>query len=183
MTTKTYAASFATSLFVLIGGCASEQVKQPSSSASASASSATTATPRTGSQPGTMAVAPGRVAANPLHDPNSILAKRSVYYDFDQYDIKAEYRPIVEAHAAYLRNHDSAVLRIEGNADERGSREYNLALGQRRADSVKRAIQLLGIPDQRVEAISWGEEKPKTAGHDEAVWAAHRRSDILYSQE
>jgi len=182
MTVKSLTLAIASSLTVLLGGCASEQIKEPSAPAMGSASSATAGAPQS-AQPPSAGLAPRSLGANPLHDSGNLLAKRSLYYDFDQYDFKSEYRPIVEAHAAFLRSHASATLRIEGNADERGSREYNLALGQRRADSVKRALQLMGIADQRIETTSWGEEKPTPAGHDESAWAQHRRSDITYTQE
>lgn len=181
MTVKIYAVSIASSLVVLISGCASEQVKETSAAPSASAPTAAPATPRSESRPGTAAVTPSRPMGNPLHDPNSILAKRSVYYDFDRYDVKSEFQPMVEAHAAYLRSHGSAVLRIEGNADERGSREYNLALGQRRADSVKAKLKLLGVNESQIETVSWGKEKPKAKGHDESAWSQNRRSDIVYT--
>ena len=118
-----------------------------------------------------------------LTDPNSILSKRSIYYDFDKFDVKPEYRPMVEAHAQYLRDNPSAKMLIQGNADERGSREYNLALGQRRSDGVKKMLQLLGAKEAQVEAVSLGEEKPRAEGHDEQAWAQNRRSDILYQGE
>jgi peptidoglycan-associated lipoprotein len=177
MTVKTLTLSIASSLAVLLSGCASEQINEASSPQSNSRA------PQAASQSPASALASRSLAANPQPDPGNMLAKRSVYYDFDQYDFKSEYRPIVEAHAAYLRSHAAASLRIEGNADERGSREYNLALGQRRADSVKRALQLMGIAEERIETISWGEEKPSPMGHDESVWAQHRRSDITYTQQ
>jgi len=122
-------------------------------------------------------------ALSPLTDPASILAKRSIYYDFDRYDVKDQYRPIVEAHARYLREHPQAKVRVMGNTDERGSREYNLALGQRRAEGVKRLLVLLGARDDQVEAVSLGEEKPRAVGSNEEAWAENRRSDILYEGE
>jgi peptidoglycan-associated lipoprotein len=108
--------------------------------------------------------------------------KRSIYYEFDRYDIKDEYRPVVEAHARYLREHPQAQIAVQGNADERGSREYNLALGQRRSEGVKKMLTLLGVADRQVEATSFGEEKPRATGHDEASWAENRRSDIVYER-
>jgi peptidoglycan-associated lipoprotein len=120
---------------------------------------------------------------SPLTDPGSILSKRSIYYDFDKYDIKPEYRPLVEAHARYLREHADAKMLIQGNTDERGSREYNVALGQRRSEAVKKMLVLLGAREGQVEAVSLGEEKPKAEGHNEAAWAQNRRSDMLYTGE
>jgi len=122
-------------------------------------------------------------AASPLTDPNNILSKRSIYYDFDQYDVKDEYRPLIEAHAKYLREHPDVKILIQGNTDERGSREYNVGLGQRRSDGVKKMLGLLGVKESQMEAVSLGEEKPKAEGHDEQAWAQNRRSDILYPGE
>jgi peptidoglycan-associated lipoprotein len=112
-----------------------------------------------------------------------ILARRSIYYDYDQFDIKDEYRGMVEAHAKYLRENPAARVLIQGNADERGSREYNVGLGQRRSDNVKKMMVLLGARDNQIESVSLGEEKPQAEGHNESAWAKNRRSDILYSGE
>jgi len=120
---------------------------------------------------------------DPLRDPASPLSQRSVYYDFDKYDVKDEYKPLIEAHAAYLRANAAVKMLIQGNTDERGSREYNIALGQRRAEGVKRMLTLLGVAEDQVEAVSLGEEKPKELGHTEEAWARNRRSDMLYPGE
>jgi peptidoglycan-associated lipoprotein len=125
---------------------------------------------------------PGTGAAA-LKDPNNILSKRSVYYDFDKYDIKDQYKPMVEAHAKYLRENGATRMLIQGNTDERGSREYNVALGQRRSESVKRMLLLLGGREDQIEAVSLGEEKPRAAGSGEEAWAQNRRSDMLYPGE
>jgi len=124
--------------------------------------------------------APAPAAGDPLNDPTGALAKRSVYFDFDKSQIKAEYQTLIEAHARYLVDHTSRQIKIEGNCDERGGREYNLALGQRRADAVRERMQLAGVTSSRVETISFGKEKPKATGHDEAAWADNRRADIVY---
>jgi len=127
---------------------------------------------------------PGASAAgSPLKDPKNILSQRSVFYDLDKYDVKQEYRALVEAHAKYLRENPSARMLIQGNTDERGSREYNVGLGQRRSDGVKRMMTLLGARDNQIESVSLGEEKPRDPGHDESAWSKNRRSDILYSGE
>jgi peptidoglycan-associated lipoprotein len=120
---------------------------------------------------------------NPLTDPNNILSKRSIYFDFDKYLVKPEFRAMLEAHAKYLQDHPQASIRLEGNSDERGSSEYNLALGQKRAVAVKMVLNVLGIPDTRMETISFGKEKPRASGHDQASWAENRRADIVYSGE
>jgi peptidoglycan-associated lipoprotein len=118
-----------------------------------------------------------------LRNPNSILSKRSVYFDFDSFVVKDEYRPLVEAHARYLQSHRNARMTVQGNTDERGSREYNIALGQKRADAVKRMMTLLGAQDSQIETTSFGEERPKNPGHDESAWAENRRDDIVYAGE
>ncbi|MBS0485162.1 MAG: peptidoglycan-associated lipoprotein Pal [Proteobacteria bacterium] len=118
-----------------------------------------------------------------LNDPNSILSQRSVYYDYDSYIVKGEYRELVLSHARFLRDNPTANVILQGNTDDRGSREYNLALGQRRADSVKNMMTLAGARDAQIESVSLGEEKPRALGQGEAVWSQNRRTDILYRGE
>jgi peptidoglycan-associated lipoprotein len=118
-----------------------------------------------------------------LKDPNSPLSKRSVYFDYDKFEIKDEYRPLVEAHAKFLRDNATAKMLVQGNADERGSREYNVGLGQRRADSLKKLLTLLGAKESQVESVSLGEEKPSCNEHNEDCWAKNRRDDMLYNGE
>src|SRR2546423_9838959 len=105
---------------------------------------------------------------------------RSIYYAYDQADLTAESRKVVEANADYLRQNPKLKVVVEGNADERGSAEYNVALGQRRADGVSKIMTLLGIRQDRIETVSFGKEKPKAAGHTETSWSENRRSDIVY---
>ena len=126
---------------------------------------------------------PSASGINPLKDPNNILSKRTVYFDFDKFDVKEEYRPIVEAHAKYLRDNPGSKVLIQGNADERGSREYNVGLGQRRSDSVKKMMTLLGVKETQIESVSLGEEKPTCSEHSEECWAKNRRGDLLYNGE
>jgi peptidoglycan-associated lipoprotein len=125
----------------------------------------------------------GRNLPRELTDPKSILSKRSVYFDYDKYDVKAEYKDLVAAHAKFLTNNRKFKMLVQGNTDDRGSREYNLALGQKRADSMKKMLTLLGVNEDQIEAVSLGEEKPKNEGQDEAAWAENRRGDMLYSGE
>jgi peptidoglycan-associated lipoprotein len=109
------------------------------------------------------------------------LAQRSVYFDYDSNAVKDEYRGLVQAHSRYLTGDKrDARIRIEGNCDERGSREYNLALGQRRAESVRSALKLLGVQDSQVEAVSFGKEKPVDPASTEEAWAKNRRAEIVY---
>jgi peptidoglycan-associated lipoprotein len=109
-----------------------------------------------------------------------LLAKRIVYFDFDSSEIKGEGTDIVAAHAKYLAAHPGTRVRLEGHTDERGSREYNIGLGERRAQSVRRALLLQGAADAQISTVSYGEERPAVAGHDEASWAKNRRVEILY---
>lgn len=117
---------------------------------------------------------------DPLNDPASGLGKREVFFDFDRFEIKPEYIALVEAHGRYLAARKDRKVVIEGNADERGSREYNLALGQKRADSVKNRLKLLGVTDAQIETVSFGEERPRCTQHDESCWSQNRRADIVY---
>ena len=104
---------------------------------------------------------------------------RVLYFDFDSYAVKDEYRPAIEAHAKALSADRKKRLAIEGHTDERGGREYNLALGQQRAESVAKALTLLGATDAQVEAVSFGKERPAVPGNDEAAWAKNRRADLV----
>jgi peptidoglycan-associated lipoprotein len=122
-------------------------------------------------------------AATALKDPASPLSKRSIFFDYDKFEVKDEFRPIVEAHARYLRDNPSAKMLIQGNADERGSREYNVGLGQRRSDNVKKMLMLLGAKEAQIESVSLGEEKPMCSDHNEDCWAKNRRGDMLYGGE
>ena len=125
----------------------------------------------------------GRTLPAVLTDPKSILSKRSVYFDYDKYDVRAEYKDLVTAHAKFLTNNRQFKILVQGNTDDRGSREYNLALGQKRADAIKKMVTLLGAREDQVESVSLGEEKPKNEGQNEAAWTENRRGDILYQGE
>ena len=126
---------------------------------------------------------PGATPLSALKDPKNILSQRSIFYDLDKYDVRDEFRALVEAHAKYLRENPSARMLVQGNTDERGSREYNVGLGQRRSDSVKKMLTLLGAREDQIESVSLGEEKPKAEGQNEQAWSQNRRSDMLYGGE
>ena len=114
-------------------------------------------------------------------NPSSLISKeRSVFFDFDQFVIKANDGPLIERQGKYLASKQNLAIRVEGNADERGGREYNLALGQKRADAVVRALKVYGVGEKQLEAVSLGSEKPAMQGHDEVVWAQNRRVDLAY---
>ncbi len=128
-------------------------------------------------------VQPAQMPMNPLKDPKNILSKRSVYFDYDSDKIRDEFRPLLQAHAKYLAGNSGAKMLLQGNCDERGSREYNIALGQRRAEAARRMLVLLGARDSQIEAVSLGEEKPRCSDKTEACWAENRRGDMLHSGE
>ncbi len=164
-----------------LAGCASKEptkdvpveTRTPAATAAPSATTATT----------TAVKAPVAVAVNPLKDPANILSKRIIYFDYDKDAVKSEFQAIVQAHAKFLADNRGRKIRLEGHADERGSREYNMALGQRRADAVRKATNLLGIGNERMESISFGEDKPRAQGSDEAAWSQNRRVEIVYDGE
>ena len=166
----------------LLAGCASTRPEE--SKAVVEDRTPTTAVP---TQPGVTTVTPVAPKAdqlpNALKDPNNILSKRSLYYDYDKYDVKDEDKPLLQAHAHYLAQNRNAKMLIQGNCDERGSREYNIALGQKRADGVKKMLLLMGAQESQVESVSLGEEKPRCTDNTEACYSQNRRSDMLYGGE
>ena len=109
-----------------------------------------------------------------------LLAKRTIYFDFDSSEIKGDGTDIVAAHAKYLANNSAARVRLEGHTDDRGSREYNIGLGERRAQSVRRALLLQGATEAQLSTVSYGAERPAVAGHDETAWSKNRRVEIVY---
>jgi peptidoglycan-associated lipoprotein len=120
---------------------------------------------------------------NQLQDPKSAIFKRTVFFDYDQYLIKDEFKPLIDAHAKFLTKRQKMKMLIQGSTDDRGSREYNLALGQRRADAIKKALALLGVSEEQMESVSLGAEKPRCDDHTESCWSENRRGDMLYSGE
>ena len=119
-------------------------------------------------------------SVDPLNDPQGVLAKRSVYFDYDSYVVRDDGRAVVESHAGYLNKNKSRKILIQGNTDERGGTEYNLALGQKRAEAVRKSLRAAGVADTQMEAMSLGEVKPKASGSSEAAWSENRRADIVY---
>lgn len=132
------------------------------------------------------APAPTAVSSNaaqqvsPLDDPSSPLAQRVVYFDFDKSDIKPEFLDTLSAHAKYLVANPTQKIRIEGYTDERGTVEYNIALGDRRAQAVRRYMLFQGVKPEQIDTVSYGESHPADPGHDEAAWAKNRRAVIVY---
>jgi len=155
-------------------GCATTDSQQDPNAA---ASSSSTSSPSTGARSGSNVGNNNLGSAVPPVGQSPDL-KRSVYYEFDKYDVKPEYRALVDSHARWLKSNPGARLTIEGNADEQGSREYNLALGQRRAEAVVKSLTLLGADQTQLEAVSFGKERPAVQGENEEAWAKNRRAEL-----
>ena len=169
-----------------LAGCASQEAQKPAevTDGKATPPPVVTPPPKKEAPPVVTRVDPPKVtgtALNPLNPDSDLYKKRSVFYDYDSVVVKDEYKPVVTLHAQYLVANRGQKITIEGNTDERGSREYNIALGQRRADSVRQMMVLLGVKEDQIESVSLGEEKPRNPGHDEAAFSENRRSDIRYA--
>jgi peptidoglycan-associated lipoprotein len=176
---KTTRILIALSVAALAVGCATTKLEEPVPAPVVESKPAEAPKPAPDTR-GVTTVDTAPKSVDPLMDPKSGLAQRSVFFDFDRFDIKPDYMGLVEAHGRYLATNKQRKIVIEGNADERGSREYNLALGQKRADAVKSRLTLLGATDAQIETISYGEERPRATGHDESSWSQNRRADIQY---
>lgn len=177
-------------LFLLAGGVLAGCSSTPSSAPASPPAPVATAAPAPAPAPAPSNMAAPMQVASPMADttvlpphldPKSLIStERNVYFDFDAFAIKGAYTAMIERHGKYLASKPALSIKIEGNADERGSAEYNLALGQKRAQAVQQALKLQGVKDGQMEALSWGEERPKARGHDEKAWAENRRADIVY---
>ncbi len=123
----------------------------------------------------------GDTRLNPLDDPDNILSRRVILFDFDKAVVKDEYRELVEAHARYVAEHPSARITLEGHADERGTREYNLGLGERRGNAVAQLMMAMGASADQISVVSYGEERPVALCHAESCWYQNRRVEIVYT--
>jgi peptidoglycan-associated lipoprotein len=142
--------------------------------------SAVTGQPGTGPGATQSSVAPVAADSASLTAAGPANVAKIVYFDYDSYVIKPQFQSLIEGHARFLKANNGRKISIEGHTDERGGREYNLALGQRRSEAVRRALGLLGVTDSQVEAVSFGKEKPVAMGSDEAAWSQNRRAEIVY---
>jgi peptidoglycan-associated lipoprotein len=151
-------------------GCGPKPVKEPAPSAPAE------------QEPGQSGLPPGSVeqGTEVPGAADASLQQRIIYFDFDSYEIPAQYRDIVAAHARRLASSSAVKVRLEGHTDERGSREYNIGLGERRAQAVRRALMLQGAGDGQLVTVSYGEERPAASGNDETAYAKNRRVEIVY---
>ena len=179
MDTTRYLALIASTATVFFAGCSSTPIATAPTPAPVAAQAPKPAP--VAAKPAESAVA--KVVVPPYLDPNNLISKeRSVYFGYDDFSIQSEYTALVERQGKYLAGTSAVHIKIEGNADERGSSEYNLALGQKRAEAVARALKLYGVKDTQMEAVSWGKEKPKNTAHTETAWAENRRADLVYPQ-
>lgn len=173
----------ATAVFAAsLAACApSSQTVQPTTGAEGSAATTSNAA---GQGTGTASAMQNQsgLTANELNNPASPLSKRTIYFAFDSSSIASNYLPVISAHAKYLAAHPNLHVKLEGNTDERGSRAYNMALGQRRAQSVAKLLELQGVSAQQLSVISYGEDNPVCLQHDEACWSKNRRVNIVYPQ-
>ena len=177
-------------VLVLLGCGTSGEVEEETTTGAGTATTAPAAGVETsGAAAGAAATAepigaPAEAAfsGDPLDDPTSLLAKRVVYFDFDKSDIKDDFRAVIQAHAEYLASHPAVSVTLEGHCDERGTREYNVALGERRANAVQRMLTLQGASASQIHVVSYGEERPAALGHDEDAWALNRRAEFIYKR-
>ena len=182
-------------LLVMVGaflvGCSTAPKEDPVSTepdttatdtSSRSATDTSTTDSDTGVATSGMDTTPMGFTGHPLDDPDSLLSKKIIYFDFDSSVVKDEYTAVVEAHANYLATNPSARVTLEGHADERGTREYNLGLGERRSVAVEQFLQLLGASPSQLQNVSYGEERPIEFGHDEMAWQANRRVELVYDR-
>lgn len=160
-----------------LAACSSTPLETPKAPVTTASTVPTTA-PSAGSRTAASTVA--TVTLDPLDDPKGSLAARSVFFEYDSYSVEPKYQSLVQAHGQFLSTHPQVQIRIEGNTDERGSREYNLSLGDKRAQVVAKQLELMGAKPSQIEPVSYGEERPRAEGHDEAAWAENRRADIRY---
>ncbi|MCB1866154.1 MAG: peptidoglycan-associated lipoprotein Pal [Chromatiales bacterium] len=174
---------------LVLGGCSTTGDKDGDGGSSSSAPAPVTGG-GSGSGSGTTgdgvttsgAQRPGGVQIDPLEDPTSVLAQRVIYFDFDSSSIRSEYRDVVAAHAEYLAQNPGTRVVLEGHCDERGTREYNIGLGERRSSSVGNLMAAHGAGQRQIELVSFGEERPVDPGHDDGAWSKNRRVEIVYQR-
>lgn len=166
-------------MILVLVGCGTDEVK-PETAAPTSTMEAPAEEPAMAdTAPATMTEAVPE-PMDPLTDPNNLLSQRVVYFDFDSSTIPDDARALIMAHATYLSQNSGVTITLEGHADERGTREYNIALGERRADAVRRMLIVNGVAENQLNIVSYGEERPAQLGHSESAWAANRRVVFAY---
>lgn len=175
-------------LALLLAACSSTPKKAATDDADSGAATSMPETSMSDSDMGMSDASTGAVggagtfSGDPLSDPNSLLSKRVIYFDYDSAVVRDDFTAVVEAHASYLADNPGVRITLEGHADERGTREYNLGLGDRRANAVHQFLSLMGARAGQVQTVSYGEERPALDGHDESAWSQNRRVEIVYTQ-
>ncbi len=169
-------------LFLIGCGTSGEVKDEGADGAGASGAGSSATTSGVGKDAGGSMDGTSAFKGDPLDDPNALVAKRVVYFDFDRSDVNGDFRAIVAAHGKYLASHSDVKVTLEGHADERGTREYNIALGEKRIAAVKRILTLQGASSAQINSISYGEERPAALGHDEDAWALNRRAEFIYQR-
>ncbi len=194
MTSSRFALLFS-AVGLAIAGCSSTPVSESVAPPAVAAPTVRTAAPakpelapsvpvNTGASQRITTPAMSTMSLPPHLDPgNSISAQRSVYFDFDDFSVKSEFTALLDRHGMYLASQPTLRIKVEGNADARGSAEYNLSLGQKRAEAVVRALQVHGARQSQLEAVSWGEERPQAEGQAESAWSRNRRADLNYPRQ
>ena len=176
---KRYFMLAAMALSLVLAGCGSDvKLDQPAEGSSTAAGAGTGGAQGQGT--GQSSVTQVQAGASAADKAGPVGVAKVIYFDYDSYTVKPDYQSVIDQHARFLQSRPNARLVLEGNTDQRGSREYNLALGQTRAEAVRRALTLVGASDAQVEAVSFGEEKPAVAGSSEDAYAKNRRVEIRY---
>jgi len=165
---------------MFVAGCGSKPVQEESSTSEPVASTTTPSVETGGVATVDMDQRSGNSQGGAQAPPGQLTAQRVIYFDFDSSDIRNEYVDVIAAHGRWLASNATLRVRLEGHTDERGSREYNIGLGERRAQTVKRALMLQGVQESQIATVSYGEERPAAAGSNEAAWAKNRRVEIVY---
>lgn len=181
---RIYRVAIAAAFAALLAACApTSQTMQPTTGAESGAAGAgTTSGANAQGQSGQASALQkqGGLSADQLNNPNSPLSKRTIYFAFDSSEIAQQYLSVISTHAKFLAAHPNMHIKLEGNTDERGSRAYNMALGERRAQAVAKLLELQGVSAQQLSVISYGEDNPVCLQHDEACWSKNRRVNIVY---
>ena len=176
---KRYFMLAAMALSLVLAGCGSDvKLDQPAEGSSTAAGAG--AGGAQGQGAGQSSVTQVQADASAADKAGPVGVAKVIYFDYDSYTVKPDYQSVVDQHARFLQSRPNARLVLEGNTDQRGSREYNLALGQKRAEAVRRSLGLLGVPDSQVEAVSFGKEKPAAQGTTEDARAQNRRAELSY---
>lgn len=163
---------------LLVSACSTAPKETTAPEAASTGATATQVSPQDATTSMEQPPATGSVSSGDLATQLQEMQNKSVYFDFDSFAIKDEYHDLVQRQAELMKAHKNVVITLEGNADERGSPEYNLALGNRRANSVRKNLELLGVPNSQIQSVSFGEEKPRLSCHDEKCWGENRRVDF-----